>query len=62
MTNHVLWALRHNIKAGSIVLSHDSGGDRSSTIAAYRTALPELVQRFTFAALPTGDPPHRQDG
>jgi peptidoglycan/xylan/chitin deacetylase (PgdA/CDA1 family) len=52
MTDHILWVLRHHIRAGSIVLSHDSGGDRSSTLAAYRELLPELTQRFTFGPLP----------
>jgi peptidoglycan/xylan/chitin deacetylase (PgdA/CDA1 family) len=57
MTNHVIANLRHNVKAGSIVLSHDGGGDRTSTVTAYRTVLPELVQRFTLAALPASEPP-----
>ena len=52
MTNHILAVVRKNTKPGSIVLSHDSGGDRSCTMAAYKTLLPELKGRFTLAALP----------
>lgn len=34
---------------GAIILSHDGGGDRSQTIAAYQTALPQLaVQGYVF--------------
>jgi len=38
---------------GSIVLVHDGGGDRSGTVAALRTILPNLTSRFTLIALPT---------
>ena len=38
---------------GSIVLMHDGGGDRSNTVVALRTILPNLVSRFTLIALPT---------
>ena len=38
---------------GSIVLMHDGGGDRSSTVTALRTILPNLAGRFTLIALPT---------
>ena len=31
---------------GSIVLSHDGGGDRSQTMAAYRRLIPRLAHRF----------------
>jgi len=37
---------------GSIVLSHDGGGDRSDTLAAYQTLLPGLTSRFTLVAMP----------
>jgi peptidoglycan/xylan/chitin deacetylase (PgdA/CDA1 family) len=37
---------------GSIVLLHDGGGDRSQTVAACRTILPNLAGRFTLIALP----------
>ncbi len=30
---------------GAIILSHDGGGDRSQTIEAYRTILPQLQQQ-----------------
>jgi peptidoglycan/xylan/chitin deacetylase (PgdA/CDA1 family) len=38
---------------GSIVLMHDGGGDRSNTVTALRTILPNLAGRFTLIALPT---------
>jgi peptidoglycan/xylan/chitin deacetylase (PgdA/CDA1 family) len=41
-------------RAGSIVLSHDGGGDRSQTVAAYRSVLSTLKSRFTLIAMPTG--------
>lgn len=39
-------------RAGSIVLSHDGGGNRSQTVAAYRQILPTLKSRFTLIPLP----------
>jgi peptidoglycan/xylan/chitin deacetylase (PgdA/CDA1 family) len=41
---------------GSIVLSHDGGGDRSQTMAAYRRLLPALAHRFHLVALSTQEP------
>jgi peptidoglycan/xylan/chitin deacetylase (PgdA/CDA1 family) len=38
--------------AGSIVLMHDGGGDRSQTVTALRTILPNLKSRFTLVPLP----------
>lgn len=38
-------------RRGSIVLMHDGGGDRSATVAACRTILPNLKSRFTLVAL-----------
>ncbi len=40
---------------GSIVLMHDGGGDRSQTVAALRTILPDLKQRFDLIPLPVDD-------
>ncbi len=40
-------------RAGSIVLLHDGGGDRTNTVIALRTILPSLASRFTLIALPT---------
>ncbi len=37
---------------GAIILMHDGGGDRSQTVAALRTILPELVRRYQLVALP----------
>ncbi|MET7395493.1 polysaccharide deacetylase family protein [Dactylosporangium sp. NPDC005572] len=52
MTNHIIATVRNNTKPGAIILSHDGGGDRSATIAAYKTLLPELKAKFTLEALP----------
>lgn len=52
LTDHILQVVRQETKPGSIVLAHDAGGDRSCTMAAFRTLLPELKSRFTLAALP----------
>jgi peptidoglycan/xylan/chitin deacetylase (PgdA/CDA1 family) len=38
---------------GSIVLMHDGGGDRSQTVQALATILPNLKSRFTLIPLPT---------
>ena len=38
---------------GSIVLMHDGGGDRSQTVQALRTILPNLKSRFTLIPLPS---------
>lgn len=38
---------------GAIVLLHDGGGDRSATVTALRTILPNFAARFTLIALPT---------
>lgn len=45
--------VRTHVHAGTIVLSHDSGGDRTSTIAAYKQVIPALKQNYTLTALPT---------
>jgi len=37
---------------GAIVLLHDGGGDRSGTIVALRSILPNLTRRFQLAPLP----------
>ena len=39
------------VQAGSIILSHDAGGDRSGTLAAYEILVPELKQKFQLTAL-----------
>jgi peptidoglycan/xylan/chitin deacetylase (PgdA/CDA1 family) len=52
MTRHIISNVEHNTRAGSIVLSHDGGGDRSSTVAAYKTLLPFLTARFSLVELP----------
>jgi peptidoglycan/xylan/chitin deacetylase (PgdA/CDA1 family) len=52
MTNHIITSVRNNTKPGSIVLAHDGGGDRSCTMAAFKTLLPELKGKFTLIAMP----------
>ncbi len=37
---------------GSIVLMHDGGGDRSQTVEALRTILPNFTSRFTLVPMP----------
>ncbi len=48
-------AITHRLllsSVGDILLCHDGGGDRSQTVAALRTVLPQLQKRrTTFAAL-----------
>ena len=39
-------------RPGSVVLMHDGGGDRSGTVTALRTILPNFAGRFTLIALP----------
>lgn len=40
-------------KPGAVILMHDGGGDRSQTVAALKTVLPQLVKRgYTMATLP----------
>jgi peptidoglycan-N-acetylglucosamine deacetylase len=61
MTNHVIGNIEQHVHPGSIVLSHDAGGDRSSTVAAYRVLLPYLLNQrhLRLVPLPVGTrPPH----
>lgn len=51
MRDHILEVVRTKTQAGSIVLSHDAGGDRSGTLAAYEILLPELKKNFQLTAL-----------
>ncbi len=53
LTNQIVSVIQQNCAPGAIVLSHDGGGDRSSTVAAYRTLLPYLLDRYPLIALPT---------
>lgn len=41
-------------RAGSVVLMHDGGGDRSQTWTALKTILPALKKKFTLIPLPSG--------
>jgi peptidoglycan-N-acetylglucosamine deacetylase len=51
-TQSIINTVNAKTRAGSIVLSHDGGGDRSQTVAAYRTLLPGLKAKFTLIPLP----------
>jgi peptidoglycan-N-acetylglucosamine deacetylase len=53
LTTHIETTIRAQVHPGSIVLSHDGGGDRTSTVAAYTVLIPELQQAYTLKALPT---------
>lgn len=53
LTEHIVSVVSSQCHPGAIVLSHDGGGDRTSTIAAYRQLLPSLKTRFELVALPT---------
>lgn len=53
---HIESVVGRQTHQGSIVLSHDGGGDRSETLAAYRDLLPRLARRFHLVALSTGAP------
>ena len=53
LTSHIENTIRSTVRPGSIVLSHDAGGDRSSTIAAYTVLIPELKNTFTIKPMPT---------
>jgi peptidoglycan-N-acetylglucosamine deacetylase len=48
--------------AGSIVLMHDGGGDRSQTVQALHTILPNLKSRFTLIPLPVPATPSSTAG
>jgi peptidoglycan/xylan/chitin deacetylase (PgdA/CDA1 family) len=52
MTNRIVNAVTRNTRPGSIILSHDGGGPRGATIAAYRTLVPWLLFRYELIALP----------
>ena len=65
LTNHIITNVRTHVHPGAIVLSHDGGGVRTSTVAAYRTLIPYLLdeRHLKLAALPDGrkqaQHPHR---
>jgi peptidoglycan-N-acetylglucosamine deacetylase len=51
-TQAIINSVIAHTRRGSIVLSHDGGGNRSQTVAAYKVLLPYLKQHFTLIALP----------
>jgi peptidoglycan-N-acetylglucosamine deacetylase len=52
MTGHIEATLRKHIKPGAIVLSHDGGGHRDCTVAAYKALLPDLTKKYRLVAMP----------
>lgn len=59
-SNSIARSVSAGTTTGSIVLLHDGGGDRTATVDAMRSMLPNLVSRFLLSALPPGiDPPRR---
>jgi peptidoglycan/xylan/chitin deacetylase (PgdA/CDA1 family) len=46
-----------NTRTGSIILEHDGGGDRSQTVAALKTVLPQLLDAGFKFSLPKPVPP-----
>jgi peptidoglycan-N-acetylglucosamine deacetylase len=54
LTGHVIHNVKQNVRPGSIVLSHDAGGERRSTVEAYRVLLPYLLneRHLTLVRLP----------
>lgn len=53
MTGHIEGVLRKRIHPGSIVLSHDGGGQRECTVSAYKALLPDLTKRYALVPMPT---------
>jgi peptidoglycan/xylan/chitin deacetylase (PgdA/CDA1 family) len=54
-TQAIITGVTGHARKGSIVLMHDGGGDRSQTVAALRTILPNLKRKFTLIPLPTSN-------
>jgi peptidoglycan/xylan/chitin deacetylase (PgdA/CDA1 family) len=59
-SNPGAWAISQSVisrtRAGSIVLMHDGGGDRSQTVTACKTIFPNLKSRFRLIPLPPRQP------
>jgi len=51
LTAHIVNTVESQCHPGAIILSHDGGSDRSSTIAAYQTLLPWLKARYDLVPL-----------
>jgi peptidoglycan/xylan/chitin deacetylase (PgdA/CDA1 family) len=51
-TGAIISNVKSHTHAGSIILSHDGGGDRTQTVAAYSTLLPWLRSHFKLIAMP----------
>jgi peptidoglycan/xylan/chitin deacetylase (PgdA/CDA1 family) len=52
-TQTIINNVMSHTRSGSIVLMHDGGGDRAETVAALKTLLPTLKNRYKLVALPT---------
>lgn len=52
-TRKVTSTVLENVRPGSILLSHDGGGDRSQTVAALRDYLPRLIDSGYTPVLPS---------
>lgn len=52
MANRIVNTITAHTRQTSIVLSHDGGGNRAATLAAYRALLPWLQARFKLVPLP----------
>jgi peptidoglycan/xylan/chitin deacetylase (PgdA/CDA1 family) len=57
MISHIVNTVEQSVQPGSMILSHDGGGDRTSTVAAYEILLPYLLQErhLRLVALPSGE-------
>jgi peptidoglycan/xylan/chitin deacetylase (PgdA/CDA1 family) len=51
MCDHILQVVRNGVKPGSIILSHDAGGDRTGTMAAYEILIPELAAKYKLVTM-----------
>jgi peptidoglycan/xylan/chitin deacetylase (PgdA/CDA1 family) len=52
MISQIVETVEQGVQPGSIVLSHDGGGDRTSTVAAYEKLLPYLIQEKHLRLVP----------
>ncbi|MGI5379850.1 polysaccharide deacetylase family protein [Streptomyces sp. CA-251387] len=51
-TRTIIHRVEHGAAPGVVVLSHDAGGDRSQSVLALRTYLPELLDSGYFVTVP----------
>jgi len=53
-TASIIATITKSCQPGAIILLHDGGGDRSNTVEALRSFLPDLIRTATFVSLPAG--------